>query len=166
MFALVLLQHIGFSQSVSNPLYNRSETKSKALVQKVLKLSPVIDGHNDLFIHYVGCKACPRDLKDYRIDSIAKGHTDIPRWRKGGVGAVLMNVAGRDSSLVSYLQAWDLLYRMEKTYQKDLKIVGSSSEIKKAMKEEKVALLPILEGAVTLNNDPALLRTWANLYGS
>jgi membrane dipeptidase len=143
--------------------YIRTEAEARTLVHKVLKISPVIDGHNDLFIHYVGCKACPRDLKDYRIDSIAKGHTDIPRWRKGGVGAVLMNVEGRDSSLVAYLQAWDLLYRMEKTYQKDLKIVGSSSEIKKTMKEKKVALLPILEGADRLKNDPALLRTYYKL---
>ncbi len=88
------------AQTVSNK-YNIEESKAKEIVSRVIKASPVIDGHNDLFIHYVGCKACPRDLKDYRIDSIAKGHTDIPRWRKGGVGAVLMNVAGRDSSLVS-----------------------------------------------------------------
>jgi membrane dipeptidase len=150
------------SQSTSNK-YKLSETQAKEIVQKVLKQSPVIDGHNDLFIHYFDCKTCPRDLHDYRIDTIAQGHTDIPRMRKGGVGALLMNVFGRDTSITSYLQAWDLLYRMEAAHSKDLKIVGTSSELKAAMKEGKIAFLPILEGALRLKNDPALLRAYYKL---
>ncbi|HEY0730821.1 MAG TPA: dipeptidase, partial [Chitinophagaceae bacterium] len=58
---------------------------------------------------------------------------------------------------------WDLLYRMEARHAKDLKVVGSSAEIRKAMSEGKIALLPILEGALRLKNDPALLRTYYKL---
>jgi microsomal dipeptidase-like Zn-dependent dipeptidase len=43
-----------------------------------------------------------------------------------------------------YLKAWNLLYRLEEKYKNDLKIVGSSSEMKLAMKEGKIAILPSL----------------------
>lgn len=152
----------GHAQSIK---YKQNVSKEKAdeIVKKVLKLSPVIDGHNDLFIRYFDCKTCPIDLHEYRIDTIAKGHTDIPKMRKGGVGAVLMNVFGRDTSLYSYHKGWDLLYRMENLYRADLKIVGTSSEMRSAIRDGKIAFLPILEGSVRLKNDPALLRTYYKL---
>lgn len=162
VFVLFLAQ-IGIGQPASIAKYRRTEDEAKKIVAKVIKASPVIDGHNDLFIHYFDCKTCPRDLKDYRIDTINKGHTDIPRLRKGGAGGVLMNVFGNDKVASSYLTAWDLLYRMEQAFSKDLKIVGSSAEMSKAMQEGKIALLPILEGSVRLENSPALLRAYYRL---
>lgn len=137
------------------------EQKAKEIVDRVLKTSPVIDGHNDLFIHYMDCKTCPKDLKDYRLDTIAKGHTDIPKMRKGKVGGMLMNVFGSDS--VSYIKAWDLLYRMEDMYKSDLKVVTSSKEMRMVMNEGKIGFLPILEGAKRLQDDPALLRVYYKL---
>ena len=160
LFCIKLFCLTCFSQQRS---YFVSESKAKEIIARVLKTSPVIDGHNDLFIHYFDCKTCPRDLNDYRIDTISKGHTDIPKLRKGGVGGVLMNVFGKDTSLMSYHHAWDLLYRMEQAYSKDIKIVGSSVEMKNAMKNGKIAFLPILEGSVRLKNSTALLRTYYKL---
>jgi membrane dipeptidase len=52
---------------------------------------------------------------------------------------------------------------MEQAYENDLKVVGTSSEMRRAMKAGKIALLPILEVAVRLKNDPALLRTYYKL---
>ena len=158
LLLLLLNQVINIANAqTTSKAYKISEGHAKVIVERVLKQSPVIDGHNDLFVHYFDCKNCPMDLKDYRIDTIAKGHTDIPRMRKGGVCALLMNVFGRDTSIHSYLHAWDLLYRMEAMHSKDLKIVGSSSELRAAITEGKIAFLPILEGALRLKNDPALL---------
>lgn len=149
-----------YSQQIKYPV---SEVKANEIVEKVLKSSPVIDGHNDLFVHYFDCGTCPRDLDAYRLDTFAKGHTDIPKMCKGKVGAVLMNVFGRDTSLLSYHKAWDLLYRMETKYANDIKIVGSSAEMRQAMNSGKIAFLPILEGALRLKNNPALLRTFYKL---
>lgn len=143
--------------------YPVSESAAQKLVTKLLKQTPVIDGHNDLFIKYFDCSSCPRDLNAYRIDTINKGHTDIPRWRKGGVGGQLLNVFGKENTPESYLQAWDFLYGMEKRYRTDLKITGTAAEMRDAMKAGKIALLPILEGAIRLKNDPALLRTYYKL---
>jgi membrane dipeptidase len=140
--------------------YPVSETAARQMVTTLLKKTPVIDGHNDLLVHYFDCKECPVGLDDYRIDTVNKGHTDIPRWRKGGVGGQLLNVFGKENTHESYLQGWDLLYNMEKRYPADLKITGTAAQMRAAMKAGKIALLPTLEGAARLKNDPALLRTY------
>ncbi|MGV3529849.1 MAG: dipeptidase [Flavisolibacter sp.] len=142
----------------------RTAEAAAALVQRVLKQSPVIDGHNDLFMQYFGCKTCPRDLEDYRLDSLTKGQTDIPHLRRGGAGTLLMNVFGPDdSSLHAYLKGWDLLYRMEKAHSEDIKLVFSTADILKARVAGKIGFLPVLEGATRLRDDPALLRVYYKL---
>jgi len=163
IFIFLLVSISAAAQKVYRSNYVITESKAEELAGRVLKVSPVIDGHNDLFIHYFDCKDCPKDLKAYRIDTINKGHTDIPRLRKGGVGGQLLNVFGRGNTLDSYHQAWDLLYRMEEAYSKDLKVVATSLEMRDAMKQRKIAILPILEGAVRLQDNPALLRTYYKL---
>ena len=140
-----------------------SEKQAIEIVARVLKASPVIDGHNDLFIHYMDCKTCPRDFAKYRLDTLNSGHTDIPRLRKGGAGGLLLNVFGEDKSEKSYLAAWDLLHRIEKAHAADLKIVTSSSEMKATIKSGKIALLPTLEGATRLQNSIALLEKYYQL---
>ncbi|MEO5685021.1 MAG: dipeptidase [Chitinophagaceae bacterium] len=143
--------------------YSVSEGAADKMVSRVLKISPVIDGHNDLFAWYFGCSykklaKCPQDIVDYPLDTISKGQTDIPRWRKGGVGAVQLNVFA--DSLRDFIDAYDLLYRLEKKYSKDLKVVGSSAEMRRAMRDGKIALLPMLEGSVRLENKLSFLRTF------
>lgn len=143
--------------------YVTTEQKAQKIVAKVLKVSPVIDGHSDLFAWYFGCDykklpKCPQDIADYPIDSIRKGQTDIPRWRTGGVGGVQLNVFAE--TLPTFLDAYDLLYRLENTYPRDLKVVGSSVEMREAMRSGKIALLPMLEGSVRLENKPSLLRAF------
>jgi membrane dipeptidase len=75
----------------------------------------------------------------------------------------MLNVFGGMKTLDDYLKAWDLLYRLEEKYKNDLKIVGSSSEMKRVMKEGKIAILPSLEGAVRLNNNMFFVRNFYKL---
>lgn len=137
--------------------------RTNEIVNQLLQSNPIIDGHNDLFIHYFDCKDCPKDIDDYPLDTISKGHTDIIRWKKGGVGGQMLNVFGGMKTLDDYLKAWDLLYRIEEKYKNDLKIVGSSSEMRLAMKEGKIAILPALEGAVRLNDNMFFVRNFYKL---
>ena len=166
--SLLLLLILGTVQAQQTPAanYKLTENDAKIIVDKVLKTSPVIDGHNDLFAWYFGCTykklpKCPQDIADYPLDKIQKGHTDIPRWRKGGVGGVQLNVFA--DSLKDFLDAYDLLYRLEKTYNKDLKVVKSASEMRKAIHAGKIAILPMLEGSVRLENKLSFLRTFYKL---
>lgn len=171
LFLLVLLAFFTFHNS--GKAQNNSETKGRpaqnsdqTAIHKILLESPLIDGHNDLFAWYFGCSykklpKCPQDIADYPLNIISKGQTDIPRWRKGGVGGVLLNVYA--DSLSAFLDAYDLLYRIENTYKEDLKIVGSAKEMREAMKHGKIALLPMLEGSIRLENKKSLLRTFYKL---
>lgn len=143
--------------------YVRTEKEAKDILENILKSSPIIDGHNDLFVRYFDCKDCPIDLDDYPLSKITYGQTDIPRLRKGGVGGLLLNVFGREQTLDSYLQGWDLLYRMQDEYKNDLKIVGTATEMRKAIQAGKIAVLPSLEGATRLGNNKYLLRTYYKL---
>lgn len=160
---LILCFISGLAAAQSPRTYTVSEAAAQEIVSAVLKSSPVIDGHNDLFVHYFDCKDCPKDLANYRIDIINSGHTDIPRLRKGGVGAVLLNVFGREKSMESYMQGWDLLYRLEATHRNDLKLVGTSTEMKEVMSQGKIAILPSLEGATRLGNNMYQLRSFYKL---
>jgi len=143
--------------------YSRTEMEAKNVVDNVLATSPVIDGHNDLFIRYFDCNTCPIDLAQYRIDSSVPGQTNIPLLREGHAGGILMNIFGREKTIDSYLQGWDLLYRMEDAYKRDLKIVGTAAEMKQGMQEGKITILPSLEGATRLGNNKYLLRAYYQL---
>lgn len=152
-----------FSQGNAPISYKISQQEAEKMVLRVVKSSPVIDGHNDVFVQYMDCIDCPRDLKDYRLDTINSGQTDFMSMKKGGAGGMLINVFGRDTSKKSYLLAWDLLYRMETRYSKNIKVVKSSTEMRETMAAGKIALLPSLEGAVRLGDQTALLRMYHRL---
>ncbi len=155
----ILFALISEAQTVTRQ-YKLSEDAARKIVENAIASAPVIDGHNDIFVHFMGCKVCPRSLQDYRLDTINAGHTDIPRLRKGGVGALLVNVYGEDSGRLSYSHAWELLDQLGKEYHGDLKVVRNSRELESTMKSGKIGLLVSLEGAVRLNNDTALLRKY------
>jgi membrane dipeptidase len=135
------------------------EQSAEEIVSKVLKEAPLIDGHNDLLIHYIWCKACPRELDAYPLDTITEGHIDIPRLRKGGVGALLTNIFGRGKEMNEYLQGWDLIYRIEEKYRNDFQVAVTSSEVRQAMKNGKIAIIPSMEHTYELVDDLGRLRT-------
>jgi len=152
-----------YSQVNNTTKYTRSQSEAKVLVQKVLKASPVIDGHNDLLRYFYECKKCPRDLDGYPLDTITVGNTDIVRWKKGGVGAQLLNVFGNEYTARNLLDAYDLVYRMIKKYSKDLVFAPSSAEIKAAIKNNKIAIIPAMEFSIRLENSPAMVRIFHKL---
>ncbi len=163
---LLALTLLWIDSASTQQKYLRTEKEAQQIVEKVLKTSPVIDGHNDLFAWYFGCNykkltKCPQDISDYPLDTISHGQTDIPRWRKGGVGGVLMNVFA--DSLSDFLDAYDLLYRLENTYKEDLEVVGSAADMKAAIQSGKIALLPMLEGSIRMENKTSYLRIFYKL---
>lgn len=165
-FLVAALVAVFTSVGCGQQSYRYTETQAASTVKKVLAAAPIIDGHNDLFAWYHGCeykklKKCPQDIDDYPIDVVQKGHTDIPRWRKGGVGGVHLNVYGE--SLPLYLDAFDLLSRLEKRYAKDLEVVRTSAQMRRVMRARKIALLPMLEGSIRLENKTSLLRVFYSL---
>lgn len=93
IICLICLGHHVRSQD-RHPPYKVTEAKAREIVERVLKVAPVIDGHNDLMGQYLPggfgkptyvrfyCRECPRDLKDYPLNKPTSGQTDIPRSEK------------------------------------------------------------------------------------
>lgn len=140
--------------------YKVSHDRAEQIVSKVLRTTPIIDGHNDLYRYFLNCKECPRKIEEFPLNSETKGNTDIPKYRRGGVGGQLYNVYGKDRNMTSLIEAFDLMHRLENAYPDDLRIVGSSSEMRSTIKQRKIAILPMLEGSVLLQNNFALLRMY------
>lgn len=155
-----------FAQQKAKAKYVTTDSAASAIVAQVLKTSPIIDGHNDLFAWYFGCAykklpKCPQDLVDYPLNTRTKGQTDIPRWRIGGVGAVQLNVYS--DSLAAFLEAYQLLSRMEQEYRNDLKVVRTADEMRKVMQAGKIAILPMLEGSDRLEGKRSYLTDFYEL---
>jgi membrane dipeptidase len=119
----------------------------------------IVDGHNDLFVHYMDCKICPRGLDAYDIRSSTAGDTDIPRLRQGGVGAILINIFSREKSTKDTLAAFDFLRELEAKYGDTFEVAATAADVRSIHKAGRIALIPTMEGAGRLENSPMMLRT-------
>jgi membrane dipeptidase len=128
------------------------------------RTAPVIDGHNDL----------PWELR--RKDGLAftnidllrpqpKFHTDIPRLRRGGVGAqfwsayVPSDTAKNKTAVRMTLEQIDVIHRMIERYPNDFAFAGSVADIEAARKAGKIAGLIGVEGGHSIDDSLELLRT-------
>jgi membrane dipeptidase len=143
--------------------YLVTEAKAKEIVDRVLKTSPIIDGHNDVLRYYFDCRNCPRDFTAAPLDTISRANTDIPRWKKGGVGGQLLNIFGSELSARSTMDGYDLVYRMIEAYKQHLVFTPSVAEVRKAMTQKKIAIIPAMEFSVRLENSLAMLRIFHKL---
>jgi len=116
----------------------------------------LVDGHNDLFIRYMDCTSCPRGLDTYDIRNRTDGDTDIPRLRKGGVGAILLNVFSNDKTTKGTLGAFDFLRRLEAKYRDHFEVAATAADVRRIHGAGRIALIPTMEGAGRLENDPLM----------
>lgn len=136
---------------------------SQEPLAKLEMSEPLIDGHNDLFIRYMDCKDCPREISDYDISVATDGDTDIPRLRRGDVGAILLNVFHSGRETKDTLAGFDFLRRLAAHHSVDLEIADTAEDVRRIHASGKIAIIPTLEGANRLQNSPSMLRTLRRL---
>jgi membrane dipeptidase len=147
------------------------EAQSHDLAEKARRLHAqalVIDGHNDL----------PWELRNnysssFAIADLAKGlpkvQTDIPRLRKGGVGAqfwaayVPAESAKGGLAAEHTLEQIDLIHRMVEQYPHTFVFARTADEIEQIHGQGKIACLIGIEGGHSLQNSLALLRIYHRL---
>jgi membrane dipeptidase len=141
------------------------------VAEAALEAAPVWDGHNDV----------PEQLRDRYRNMLAdfdfadtaqapsngwsEGgmHTDLPRLRKGHVGAqfwsvyVSANLPDADAT-VAVLQQIDVMKRVIARYPDDLAFATSSDQVAAAMKSGKIASLLGMEGGYAISDSLAVLR--------
>jgi membrane dipeptidase len=130
--------------------------------------APVVDGHNDL----------PWELREkdglaFRNIDLRRPqpafHTDIPRLRKGGVGAQFWSAyvpasTGRKGTAVkATLEQIDVIHRMIARYPEAFAFAGSAAEIDRIRKAGKIASLIGVEGGHSIDNSLEVLRAYHRL---
>lgn len=136
-----------------------------ARVMRILASAPLVDGHNDLLIHYHACgAACPRPVEGYGLAEGAPGHTDIARWRQGGVGVQLLNAEFTDGdapTLEGTLAGVEFVQALAERYPGDLMLARSGADVDAARAQGRIALLPTLENPGRLGTDATTVRRLA-----
>lgn len=146
-----------------------------ARVEHVLATTPLIDGHNDLpweIRQWVG----NADAIDLRADTsgLPAGKaepsapplmTDIPRLRKGQVGAQFWSVwvpptVAETTAMKMTLEQIDLVHRMIERYPDDFRMATSADDIEKAHADGRIASLIGVEGGHAIGDSLAVLRQY------
>lgn len=135
-------------------------------VERVLARTPVIDGHNDLpweirdsYDHWR--KPLDLDSDTSRIEP--RLQTDLPRMRRGGVGAQFWSVwipadLKGDEAIRVTLEQIDVVHRMVARYPQRLEMASTAADIRRIHKAGRIASLIGIEGGHQIGNSPAALR--------
>ena len=138
---------------------------TSARIQRLLRETPLVDGHNDLMIHYHACgKDCPRGYNAYDIGGRVKGHADLPRWKIGGVGAQLLNSGWLDDepSLDGTLKGFAFTREIAVRYPDRVAIARTSADVRAIHAQGRLAILLSLEDPERLGTDEETVRRLAS----
>jgi membrane dipeptidase len=164
--ALTLMPTTATSQGNSNSI----DPKVKARIDRILKATPLIDGHNDI---------AEQLAENYKrnIAGLASGTdqrqphplmTDMARLHAGRVGgqfwSVYINGAiTGDAAIRETLEQIDIVRRMIDAYPNDLELARTADEVVRIHKAGKVASMIGVEGGRQIGGSLAALRQYYNL---
>ena len=137
-------------------------TRTHTSAQDLLHRTPLLDGHNDLAWkireHF--------SLDPGRLDqgpAAAQTHTDLPRMRRGEVGAQFWSVyvpgtlAG-DAAVTTTLEQIDLVYRLIQHYPDSLELALTADDVERIFASGKIASLLGAEGGHSMACSMGVLR--------
>ena len=125
----------------------------------------VFDGHNNLAMQL-------RKRADLTADSVdlnapqSKLHTDIPRLRRGGVGAeffatyVSAESVKKGTAVRETLEQIDQIARLVRRHADAVEWAGSTADLDRNHKAEKISALISIEGGNAIENSLVVLRTY------
>jgi membrane dipeptidase len=133
-----------------------------ARISALLERQPVLDGHNDLL-----WEAREQVGYDFERLDLAAGstttHTDLPRLRRGGVGAQFWSVfvpasLTGDDAVSATLEQVDAGHQMVARYAGELAFARTADEVEAAWATGRIASLLGAEGGHSINCSLATLR--------
>jgi membrane dipeptidase len=148
----------------AQPLQNASLEVRLAHVRKLLRTSPLVDGHNDLPWALRESATNPRDVEAYNLRRTV-GMTDIARLRKGMVGGQFWSVyipgEIRDSGYARVqLEQIDIARRVIAKYPDVFVPASGVADVRKAYAQGKIGSLMGMEGGHAIENSLGALRAF------
>ena len=146
------------------------DPKVEARIDRILKATPLIDGHNDIAEQL-------RENYGSKVSGLASGTdqwtpkplmTDMARLHEGRLGAQFWSVyipseVTGDAAIRETLEQIDLVKRMVKAYPNDLALAGTADDIVHIHKAGKIASLMGVEGGHQIGGSLAALRQFYDL---
>ncbi len=136
-----------------------------ARAHAVLKAVPLIDGHNDLPWAIRTDTIARGDVGRYPITGRARGHTDIPRLRAGGVGGQFWSVyipgtVGDSGFAKMQLEQIDIAHQVIATHPDVFTWALTASDLWRAHGEGRIGSLLGIEGGHAIENSLGALRAY------
>ncbi len=162
--ALVMVSTIGgFSMLGAQP-----SDRDLARARRILRESPLVDGHNDLPWRIREDSVAKGNVAAYDLRQRTPGHTDLARLRAGLIGTQFWSVyipgEYRDSGYARVqLEQIDIARRVIERYPDRLAWALDSDDIRRTFKRGKIGSLLGLEGGHAIENSLGALRAYYDL---
>ncbi|HET7620554.1 MAG TPA: dipeptidase [Gemmatimonadaceae bacterium] len=154
--------------AAQSPATPRPSAADLERAKRVLRSTPLIDGHNDLPWAIRESSKAPHDVQAYDLRKTAPGHTDLARLGKGMVGAQFWSVYTpgeyADSGYARVqLEQIDIARQVIARYPETLRLALSTSDIRRDFREHVIGSLLGLEGGHAIENSLGALRAYYDL---
>jgi membrane dipeptidase len=166
-FTLVLVPFTLVLASLAMPKTVSGQSQDRALehARKLLRSTPLIDGHNDLPWEIRTFKEAPMDVAAYDLRKRTPKHTDLGRLKDGLVGAQFWSIyipgEIKDSGYARVqLEQFDIARRMIARYPDRLAPAFTADDIERSFKRGRIASLLGMEGGHAIENSLGALRAY------